>query len=90
MEDINIINTEELENIAGGVIAAGEKKVEIVNCKTSVNVRSTPFAVNDTNKVGSAKLGEQFPFLGWSGSWARVKYNGKTAYIHKDYIKVIA
>lgn len=89
MEDIKNITEEKLEEVAGGVIAGSAKQVEIVNCKTSVNVRSTPFSANNDNKVGSAKLGEKFPFLGWSGNWARVTFNGKTAYIHKDYIKVI-
>lgn len=64
----------------------GDQIGTIVNCKTKVNIRSK--ASSSSKKLGTAKKGEQFKVLGKSGSWVKIEYNGKTAYVYKTYIKV--
>ncbi len=58
----------------------------IVNCKTQVNVREK--ASSKSKLLGVAKKGETFEVLGTSGSWVKIRFEGKTAYIYKTYIKV--
>lgn len=58
----------------------------VVNCTTSVNVRSGPgttYAV-----VGSAPKGAKYTVTGQSGSWYKIDLNGKTAYISSAYLSV--
>ena len=58
----------------------------IVNCKTQVNVREK--ASSKSKLLGVAKKGETFEVLGTSGSWVKIRFEGKTAYVYKTYIKV--
>jgi uncharacterized protein YgiM (DUF1202 family) len=58
----------------------------VVNCTTSVNVRSGPgttYAV-----IGSAPKGAKYTVTGQSGSWYKINYNGKTGYISASYLSV--
>ncbi len=59
---------------------------KVVNCTTSVNVRSGPgtgYAI-----MGSAKKGATYTVTGQSGSWYKIDYNGKTGYISATYLSV--
>lgn len=62
---------------------------EVINCKKSVNVRSS--ASKTASVIGEAKLGEKYEILsgGSNSSWQKIKYKGKTAFISKDYIRQV-
>ena len=50
----------------------------------SVNFRTGPGT--NYSSVGKLNKGYKVEYIGISGSWANIKYNGKVGYIHKDYI----
>ncbi|WP_215144848.1 peptidoglycan DD-metalloendopeptidase family protein [Exiguobacterium qingdaonense] len=51
----------------------------------SLNVRSGP---GTTYKiVGSAKLGQSFKYLGVSGGWTKITFNGNSRYVSSTYVK---
>ncbi len=60
----------------------------VINCKTAVNLRSTP----DTGKasIGSAALGLRLtvtqPFV--TPTWHKISFNGRDAYIYAYYVKL--
>lgn len=62
------------------------KKLTVVDCKESVNVRASASASG--RKLGTAKLNESFTYLKTSGKYEMVIYNGKVGYIHKNYADV--
>ena len=55
-----------------------------VKCSSSVNFRSAP----NTSSIsyGELKNGTKVNVVGVSSGWYKVTYNGKTGYIHPDYI----
>jgi uncharacterized repeat protein (TIGR02543 family) len=63
---------------------------KVVNCNSYVNVRSGP----GTSKalVGTAPKGAEYPVKKayYSSNWHQIEYKGKTAYIHKDYLKLLS
>lgn len=64
-----------------GAIGASGK----VTVKENVNVRETPDEAG--NKLGVAGKGEQFEFIELNNGWAKVKYEGKEAYIKADFVE---
>lgn len=52
---------------------------------TGVNVRSGPGTKYKI--VGGLNAGDTVRYLGKSGSWAKVLYNGSTAYVYAKYLK---
>lgn len=52
-----------------------------VKCSSSVNFRSAP-----NTSYGELKNGTKVNVVGVSSGWYKVTYNGKTGYIHPDYI----
>ena len=63
----------------------------IVNCKNDVNVRSEPSA--DSKIVGVADKGAKLTILpqdAHTDGWYQVDFNGKTGYIHADYLDIEA
>jgi uncharacterized protein YraI len=60
----------------------------VVNCTTAVNVRSGPGT--SYSKVGTAKKGATYTVKKkyYTADWHQISYNGKTAYIHKQYLSV--
>ena len=55
-----------------------------VKCSTSVNFRSAPNT--SSTSYGELKNGTKVNVVGVSSGWYKVTYNGKTGYIHPDYI----
>jgi len=55
---------------------------------TGVRVRSGSGTSNSI--LGSCNSGKAMPVTGVSGSWYRVSYNGKTGYVHSDYMSISA
>jgi stage II sporulation protein D len=62
----------------------------VVNCTTAVNVRSGPGT--NYSKLGTAKKGATYTVKkkNYTADWHQISYNGKTAYIHKDYLSIKA
>ncbi|MDX9723114.1 MAG: peptidoglycan-binding protein [Myxococcota bacterium] len=58
----------------------GEAKVTA----RSLNVRSVPSTRNNS-PIGGVKRGQTLEVLGHQGDWLKVRYKGKTAYIHGAY-----
>lgn len=50
-----------------------------------LNVRTGP--ATTYQKVGSAKLGQTFSYLGASGAWTKINYNGSTKFVSSTYVK---
>lgn len=67
----------------------GEKVVKkvyktVTNC-TSLNLRKSAKYGNNVYKA--VKKGTKLEYLGTTNGWAKVKYNGKTLYCGKNYLK---
>ena len=60
----------------------------IVNCQSWVNVRSGPGT--SYAKIGTAPKGAVYTVTGKSGSYFSINYNGRTGYVHSNYISVIS
>ena len=50
----------------------------------SVNFRTGPGT--NYSSMGKLNKGYKVEYIGISGSWVNIKYNGKVGYVHKDYI----
>ncbi len=66
--------------------APGSQTGKIVNCTTSVNVRSGPST--SYSKLGVALKGAVYPVKGKSGSFYAIEYGGKTGYVSASYLSV--
>ncbi|MEL7609015.1 MAG: SH3 domain-containing protein [Bacillota bacterium] len=60
-------------------------KNETVYSTALINVRSGPGT--NYSVVGKLKVNDQVKYLGTSGSWAKIEYNGGTAYAYAKYLK---
>ena len=72
-------------------VAVSGKIATVVNCRTSVNVRSGAGTTNSI--IGQGKKNAQFTLLATvkvnGDTWYKVQYTtSKAGYIHEDYIKV--
>ncbi len=72
-------------------VAVSGKIVTVVNCNTSVNVRSGAGTTNSI--IGQGKKNAQFTLLATvkvnGATWYKVQYtSAQVGYIHEDYIKV--
>ncbi len=65
----------------GSAIGASGK----VTVKENVNIRETPSETG--NKLGVAFRGEQFDFVELTDGWAKIKYDGKDAYVKADFVE---
>ena len=79
-----VVGTKPSGGGGGGSEYAG-KTATIVNSRNNkVRIRTKP---NGT-RIGWAANGDTFTVQGKSGNWWKVEYKGKSAYIHKDYVKI--
>ncbi|NLI61700.1 MAG: SH3 domain-containing protein, partial [Clostridiales bacterium] len=62
-----------------------DKRYGIVTA-SSLNVRSGPSTKN--HKVGMVAKGKRLTILGTQGSWYRISFNGKDAYVHSNYVRL--
>ncbi len=53
-----------------------------VNVPTSLNVRTEPWG----KIIGSLKNNDKVTVVGKSGDWYKVKFNGRTSFIHSKYV----
>lgn len=85
-EKMNLITEAELEEVSGGNDTTA-KKIRIINCKKSCNVRAEANA--KATILGQAPVGTTYRFYGWHGSWAEIRYTGRTAYVNKKFVQVL-
>lgn len=64
-------------------IAEGQSETGVVDVGSSLNIRTSPWG----DIIGSFHNGDKVEIIGQSGDWYKIKYNGKTAYIHSAYVK---
>ncbi len=67
--------------------ATSSSKGEVVNVSTNLRMRSS--ASTSASIVGYLNSGDKFNIKEKSGEWYLIELNGKTGYIHKDYVKEI-
>ena len=61
--------------------------VTITNCLYAVNVRSGPSTTND--RIGKAKLGATYTYLGVDGDWYKIQYTTSTVgYVYNTFVSV--
>ena len=65
--------------------SSSEGNGTIVNCSTSVNVRAK--ATKNSTLLGTLKKGASVTVLGKEGSWTKISFKGKTAYVFSKYVK---
>lgn len=63
------------------------KKGQVINVTTSLRIRAS--ASTNSSIVGHLKPNEQVDISGTTGSWYKIKHNGKEGFVHKDYLKVV-
>ncbi len=63
------------------------KKGEVINASAGLRVRSE--ANTNSSVLGYIYTGDKVDIIGESGNWYKINYNGKEAYVSKDYIKKI-
>lgn len=60
---------------------------KVVNVTTNLRMRSNPST--SASIVGYLVAGDTFDITGTSGSWYKIKHNGKSGYVHSDYVQKI-
>ena len=75
----------DLENIVDTRVST--KKMEVVNT-SSLNIRSG--AGTKYKVVGTAKKGQILDVTSISNGWAKISYNGSTAYASANYLKTVS
>lgn len=68
------------EKDAIGMVAATEN---------NLNVRTSPDASNNSNRIGQIQKGDKLPLFGIQNGWFKVLYNGQYAYISSKYAQVL-
>ena len=53
--------------------------------RSNVKVRSSKTTADKKNVIGVVKKGSSVTILSQEGSWCKIKYKGKEAYIHGGY-----
>ncbi|MFZ2961246.1 MAG: SH3 domain-containing protein [Candidatus Ozemobacteraceae bacterium] len=59
-------------------------KTGTVKVSTSLNIRSGPWG----KIIGKFHNGDKVTIVGKQGAWYKITWNGKTAYVHSNYVKV--
>jgi probable enterotoxin B len=81
-----VVGTKPSGGGGGGSEYAG-KTATIVNSRNNM-VRIRAKASTSGQRLGWAANGDTFTVQGKSGNWWKVEYKGKSAYIHKNYVKI--
>lgn len=64
------------------------KKGEVINASAGLRVRSE--ANTNSSILGYLYTGDKVDITGESGNWYKINYNGKTAYVSKEYVKEVS
>lgn len=60
---------------------------KVVNITSNLRIRNAPST--NSSVIGYLLDGQIFDIVGRSGSWYKIKHDGSTGYVHKDYVSVI-
>ena len=71
-----------------GLSISNADTIQNLTINGSVNFRVAP-NVNST-KIDKLKKGQTAEYLGKSGNWYKIKYNGRTGYIYKTYASAVS
>ena len=71
-----------------GLSISNADTIQNLTINGSVNFRVAP-NVNST-KIDKLKKGQTVEYLGKSGNWYKIKYNGRTGYIYKTYASAVS
>ena len=71
-----------------GLSISNADTIQNLTINKSVNFRVAP-NVNST-KIDKLKKGQTVEYLGKSGNWYKIKYNGRTGYIYKTYVSAVS
>lgn len=71
-----------------GLSISNADTIQNLTINKSVNFRVAP-NVNST-KIDKLKKGQTVEYLGKSGNWYKIKYNGRTGYIYKTYASAVS
>ena len=71
-----------------GLSISNADTIQNLTINKSVNFRVSP-NVNST-KIDKLKKGQTVEYLGKSGNWYKIKYNGRTGYIYKTYVSAVS
>ncbi len=82
---IGFVHEDYVEQINNESRSAGSKG-KVINITSTLRLRSS--ASTSSNVIGYLKNGENFDILGKEGVWYKIKVDGKTGYVHGDYVKV--
>ncbi len=87
------ININKKYVVAGALSAAFALPIANATNSYAAEVRTTTAAVNfrsgpstKYSSYGTLSQGTKVTYLGSSGNWAKIRYNSKTGYVHKNYI----
>ncbi|HNX76135.1 MAG TPA: peptidoglycan DD-metalloendopeptidase family protein [Candidatus Rifleibacterium sp.] len=74
-----------LNSQAGKAVASSEIKATkgTVRVDTTLNIRSGAWGTI----IGSFREGDDLQVIGREGAWYKIIYNGKTAYVHANYVE---
>ncbi|MGL5870691.1 SH3 domain-containing protein, partial [Clostridium chrysemydis] len=70
-----------------GDTSTDAKRGQVINVTSSLRIRSS--ASTSSSVVGQLSPNQKFDILGKSGSFYKIKADGTTGYVHKDYVKVL-
>ena len=63
------------------------KMGQVYNISTNLRVRAE--ANSNSSVLGYLMNGSKVKLTGKSGEWYKINFNGKTGYVHSDYIKIV-
>lgn len=76
--------------VQGVTVPNEEDAIGTVKATTnSLNVRSSATSSTSTNIIGKVNTGAKFPVFEVEGSWLKVSYNGRYAYISSSYTQFL-
>lgn len=61
---------------------------EVINASAGLRVRAE--ANTNSSILGYLYTGDKVDIIGESGNWYKINYNGKTAYVSKEYVKEVS
>ncbi len=79
----SVIATSVIVPVCTSISNADEVEYRMITAN-SVNFRTGPGT--NYSSMGKLNKGYKVEYIGTSGSWIKIKYNGKTGYAHSDYV----
>lgn len=87
---VSVLATSVALPMMANIAYANENNIQIASVEyrtitgNGVNFRTGPSTGNSS--IGKFYKGDKVEYISTSGSWVQIKYNGKTGYVHGDYV----